>query len=119
MKKEILSKQGNILEQLKFINANAEILGTYGKTASTNISKKIPKELPKILSKQGNILEQLKFINANTEILTEHSKAILKDKLKELSKQLDEISSNKLVGFILDENKINTNFKNVPFSEKK
>ncbi len=119
MKKEILSKQGDILEQLKFINANTEILGSYGQTASTDILKKIPKELPKILSKQGDILEQLKFINANTEILNEHSKAILKDKLKELSKQLDEISSNQLVGFILDENKINTNLKNVHFSEKK
>ncbi|MCC8467880.1 MAG: autotransporter domain-containing protein, partial [Rickettsia endosymbiont of Eriopis connexa] len=33
-KQEILSKQGNILEQLKFINEHSAILGAYGKTAS-------------------------------------------------------------------------------------
>ncbi|ABV74454.1 190 kDa antigen precursor [Rickettsia akari str. Hartford] len=117
---KILSQQGDILGQLRFIKENSEILGAYGKTVSTDISKKLPKELPKILSQQGDILGQLKFINDNSEILLcGHSKAILKDKLKELSKQLDTISSNQLVGFILDENKINTNLKNVPFSAKK
>nr|WP_235364294.1 hypothetical protein [Rickettsia felis] len=63
-KQEILSKQGDILEQLKFIKENSEILGAYGKTASTDISKKLPKELPKILSQQGDILGQLRFINS-------------------------------------------------------
>ncbi|BBJ31030.1 hypothetical protein RAS_01390 [Rickettsia asiatica] len=115
---KILSKQGDILGQLKFINDHSEILGAYGKTASTDISKKLPKELPKILSKQGDILGQLKFINDHSEILGEHSKAILKDTLKKLSTKLDKISSKQLVGFILDENKINTNLKNVPFSKK-
>ncbi|CAK6582151.1 MAG: EF-hand domain-containing protein [Rickettsia helvetica] len=115
---KILSKQGDILGQLKFINDHSEILGAYGKTASTDISKKLPKELPKILSKQGDILGQLKFINDHSEILGGHSKAILKDTLKKLSTKLDKISSKQLVGFILDENKINTNLKNVPFSKK-
>ncbi|EOB09542.1 hypothetical protein H377_8460 [Rickettsia prowazekii str. Cairo 3] len=107
-------KTGNFLEHKLFEETREEAILRL--LSLEQLDTQMKKE---ILSKQGNILEQLKFINANTEILTEHSKAILKDKLKELSKQLDEISSNKLVGFILDENKINTNFKNVPFSEKK